>query len=270
MGIENKSKLARFSDNMLFVFIIMIFLFLLINKFIKSLYIKLFITIFIGYITFLIINKLQNKKLVKLGIKKDEIKNIECLNISLRTQTYNEQISYIKKIFSSFKPKLLNKLILLENNVVIFNKLDESKLSLDSIFEIYSRVKKQNLKPTEIAIICNEIDQNTLNFKNKLNEFNISFITPDLLYCIAKKNNCEIKYDNNKIKSKKFKNIISNIFLKKQSKYFIRCGLLLFITSFMVPFSRYYIISASICLFVGLICLFFGNKEIKLPKSQLL
>ena len=251
--MEYRTKLARFIDNFALTSIFMVFTFLCIKKYIKILYFCIILTILLGFIFIKTITYFQFKRYTKIGLKKEELKNIEYTNITLRKLTYNKQLIYFKKMFASFNPKLAEKFIMLDNNIFVLNKLDQSNLSIDTIYEVYARTNKMKVKPKEIAIVCNNVDQSLINQKNKIGNINISFLTPEYA-----------------VKKTSFKPTISKLFIKKQSRYYIRCGLFLYITSLMVPFSRYYILSASIFLIIGTICLIFGSKELKLPKSQLL
>lgn len=268
--MEYRTKFARFIDNFVLTAIFMVFTFLFLQKYIKILYISIGLSVFMGFVFIKSVFYFQFKRYSKLGVKKEELKNIEHTNITLRKLTYNQQIIYLKKLFSKFNPKLSGKFIMLDNDIFVINKLDQSNLSIDAIYEIYARTNKIKVKPKEVAIVCNNVDQSVINQKNKLGDINISFLTPEYIYALSKKYNCEIKNTPESLKQINFKPKMSKLFMKKQSRYFIRCGLFLYLTSLMVPFSRYYIISASIFLLVGAVCLIFGTKEIKLPKSQLL
>ena len=268
--MEKPTKLAKTIDNIALTFIFMLLCFLFINKYLKQLYVSIILSVIFGFIFIKIVYSLQTRHDAKLGIKKEEENLVEQTNIALRKLSKIQQTAYIKTLLKQHNPKVVGKAILLDNNIIVINKLDDDQLQLNAIFEINLYIKKAKLQPDEIAIICNDISQQALNYKEKIPDLPISFITPKLLYSLAKKYDCLIDVNTSKQKIKKFKLSFAKMFMKTQSRYFIRCGHILYLASLMVPFSRYYIISASICLFVGAVCLLFGNKETKIPESKLL
>lgn len=268
--MNEKSKLAKFIDNSMVTLICFLIAFIITKKFTHSNIYSIFIASFISLIFIKILHHFQITHFNKIGLKKEEVKQIQYTNISFRKMTLYNQTIYLKKMFKSHKVKQFHGLLLLDNNVIISNNINQTELQVDNLFTLYSKIKANRLKPDEVAIICNQIAPLAIDNQNNF-DIKFSFITPDIFYALTKKYKCEFKYAGKETKSENiFITLKTKLFLKTQAKYFLRCGLLLLIASLLVPYAKYYIISACITLLIGSFCLIFGHSETKKSISKLL
>jgi len=254
-----RSKTGRFLDNLTICLIATLLLFLLCRTFISNNLVSIIISIVISFILLKILLYFQNKKYTKLNIQKNEIKEISEYNFALRSLTSKEQINFFKEMFKEKNIEIKKDSIAIENKILLINKLNIDQVDNETVFNIYANYKNENYK--EIALICNKISQEALNTLSKFDNLPFSIFTPIETYSLMKKYNFfpEIR----QTKTKKKPSFIKHAFIQKQAKGFIRCGFLIYFAGIFVPFTKYYLISGSICLIIGALCLCFGKKEPK-------
>ncbi len=265
-----KTKIAKFIDNSVLTFVCFFLTFVTIKKYTHSNLYAAGIALFVCFISMKILLHFQFSYYNKLGLKKQEIKQIEYTNISFRKLTQFQQTVYLKKLFRAYNVRQIKGFLMLDNNVIVSNQISKSEITVDSLFEIYATIKSNKLNPDEVAIICNKTSQEIFE-KQKNFDLKFSFITPEIFYTLTKQFDCEFSYlPQTKTKQNLLLKFKTKLLLKKQAKYFIRCGFLLLLASMLVPYSQYYIISACITLLIGSFCLIFGSKEIQGASTKLL
>lgn len=266
-----KSRFARFFDAITFSIAFFLLCYLVLRKYIKSLPLTLVLTSLLCLIFIKIFTYIDLSKYRRLGIVKEELKNIENLNISLRSSSHIKQTMFLKTLFKNLSPKYQNGFIILNNNAAVYNLLYKDNVKKEDLFLVISKrdfLKSKHI--SEVSIICNEIDKSALEFKVPKLDFEVKFITPEILYSIAKNNNLLVLDEPEKTQNSYKKLIKVPKFVKSQSKYFFRSALVLYLFAFFIPFSRYYIISATVLLTFGLILFIFGSKPMKASKTILL
>lgn len=262
-----KSRLGKFIDNFFIFFLILISLFLWTKKYIrKSLY-AFIIAFIISFIVFKIILYIQNKKYRKLMLEKSDLNKINIYNYHLRTLTKKEQLEFFKKMFLDKRKYIVsgNNLII-EDQILFIIELNTEEINSSSIFNIYKNIKIKKNSIKEVALVCNKINSNALKISDSFSDLKFTIFTPLETYALMKNYNYFPIEIENKTKLKKSlkKRLINEVLIRKQAKNFIKCGFLLYIACLFVPFTNYYLISASVCLFLGAICFCFGKKEIKI------
>lgn len=266
-----RSNFAKFLDNIALATLCFIFLYITINKYIKNIWLKLSICLLITFVFIKIVRHFQNKRFNKLGIKNEEIRQIETLNFELRSMTKIKQNQTIKKLLSDNFSEYKNSFFITKNSVAILNKLDTDFASNSDIFFILSHSKFLEEKQIkEVAIFCNNIDKNIMQIKSKNCSFKITYITPELIYSLFKIQNLIPENLSEKPQKVKKKVLKPFIFAKNQAKYLFRCSLAIFFISLFVPFSRYYITIGTITLIVSLVMYIFGSKPKQISPSILL
>lgn len=265
-----KSNLAKMLDNVALSFMCFILLFITLNKYIRNFWIKFSICFFITFVITKIIINFQNRKNNKLGIKNEEIIQIDTLNYELRSKCKNEQNQLIKKLLSENFSEYKNTFFITKNKVAILNKLDADLVSNQDIFFILSKskfIEEKCIK--EVAIFCNDIDKNLMQIKYKNLSFKITYITPEILYSLFKNKDMLPENLSEKPQIVKKKLIKPLKFAKNQAKYLFRCSMAIFLISLFIPFSRYYITIGTITLITSIIMYIFGSKPSQIPKSIL-
>lgn len=265
-----KSKLAKFLDNISICFLIFVFQFLILKKYIKNNLICLTIAIIFSCVILSIMVKHQNKKYEKLGLKKQEQKQIEKFIFNLKSMSIQKQNTYIKKLFENDYLFFKNQFHILKNQVAILNKITKNKADEEDLFFILSNqefLEKNNI--CEVAILCSSVQNEfQFDFEKSLN-FELFFLTPELLFKIAKDKNllisCEEKTQNHHKKIK-----ISSLFCQNKAKNMFRVSILLFIFSLIIPFSKHYVYVGIFTLTLSLVLFFFGSKTQSKKQSRLI
>lgn len=263
-----RSKFGKFLDNVAIGVLIFFLSYLTAKKYLISKISSLILSVFILLILMFIICKIQNKKYKKLGLKKSEQKQIEQLNFFLKSQQKAKQNAILKQIFINDYLSYKNQFIILKNQVAILNRISKNQADEEDVFLILSHIdflEKNNIK--EVSIICSKYDKNINTNFLKNNNIEIIFITPDILFSIAKNNNYNFSETEKTQISHKF-NKIQAIFSKNHAKYFLRTSMLLYIFSIIIPYSKHYLYFATASLFMSLVILIFGksNKHTQIPK----
>lgn len=256
-----RSKFAKFLDNVAVGILVFFLSYLTAKKYIKTKITCLIISILIMCLFIIAVHKIQNRKYAKLGLKKQEQKQIETLTYFLKSQSKIKQNLVIKQIFKNQYITYKNQFFILKNQIAVLNKFSKNQATEEDVFYIISNsdfLMKNGIE--EVSILCSAYDKNinTTLLKNK--NFNIVFVTPEILYSLAKNN----KYDLPEIeKTQKTKKIseFRTIFAKNHAKYFFRVSILLYIFSMAIPFSRHYIYFATASLCISFILLIFGKNE---------
>lgn len=255
-----KTKFAKFIDNFTIFFVCFIVLFILFKTKVNNNLICLFFSFFVSLVIFLIILNNQNKKLKQLSIKNKEKNDIIKYNFALRKMSESSQLTFFKNMLINKDIKKTTNGLLVENKVLISINLNSDEIYPENIFKIYAKVKNmKGAKPEEICLICNNINEDVNSI---LKNFDIKFtiFSPVETYAMMKRFSYFPETNSEQIKIKK--NVFKESFMKEKSKSFFKSSLVLFVFSMFVPFTKYYLITASILLLLGTICLCFGKQKI--------
>ncbi len=259
----SRSKFGRFIDNVVITLIVFLISFALLKTLIISNWVCVIVALIFCFCVLKIILYFQNKKYNKLSIEKNEVKKIDECNFELRKMSEDKQISFFKNMLAKLEVTKKNKLLIVQNKIAINVNLFNDKLESQDIYKIYSKIQNlQTEKIQEVVIICNSVPIEIINLTNRFNNLKFTFFSPIETYALMKKFYYFPSLSTpNKAKKHTKMAIVKQAFMHKHAKNFIRCGLLLYLAGLFVPFTKYYIISASICLLIGAICLCFGQKE---------
>ena len=255
-----KSKLGRFLDNSWIFFSIFVISFVLFKTRIANNYIILPLSLINTFLLFNVLLFFQNKKYKQLSLKTSENQEIMAYNFELRKLSPSSQETFFKNLLSSKQIIKSPHGLIVENEILIFNGINHDTIYPETIFSIYSKaknMKKYNIK--EICIICNKISEETKNLIKNFTDIKIIIFSPIETYALMKKYSHFPSLSNQKIKTKP--NIFKEAFMKQKGKSFIKCGIILYIFSLFLPFTKYYLITASFLTILGTICMCFGKSN---------
>ena len=257
--VMEKSKFGRFLDTSAIAIIFAVICLILLRKYFNIVH-SIVLSIALSFVFVKIILHFQIRKYNKLNIKKQELKLVELTNIELRKLSRKEQLFYFVKVFRQDFIKVSNGFIVLKN-AIIKPYLHLNKITEEQIFECYAYSRQTNNSCEEITLICNDFTSQAKTLAKSLNN-KITFLPPALTYSVLKKYNAlpTLPEQAKKVKLTPII-LIKSSFVRKQSKNFIISGLLLYFTSLFVPYTAYYLTTASILLIFGLTCLIFGKKD---------
>lgn len=261
-----RSLFGVFIDNTVLSIFIIILCFIFFKQFIaNSLYCLALSILISGVFVFTIISA-QSRKLNRLSLKTKELADVDSYNIALRKLTKKEQMGFFSRFFENSKV-ISEDALLISENTALFVKLEHDTIESQDIFSSISQCLA--LKIENIIIICNQVDNAAIKLADVL-EKNITFLTPIETYAMMKNHNIFPETNAAAQKKKGKFNFIKSAFMRNKAKNFLKIGLLLFLLSFFVPFSKFYIISASVSMLIGVVCLLFGKRKIvasELPKE---
>lgn len=261
-----RSSLGRAIDNFVICILLTLVGFIIYKQFVAKSIVALCLSVLTSTLFLYIIISVQNRKLEKLSIKKSELKMVEKYNYELRKLGFSEQIKFFMNLLKSKNPTLVDGLILTDDKLLIMIKLDTDCISESDVFKIYALSKK--FETCERIIVCNDASEKAIALANSA-DLKATILSPLETYALMKKYNYFLPCDLTESKVKRFMPI-RNSFMKKRARIFIRIGLMLYFLALFVPFSKYYIISAGVCLIIAIVFLLFGKRQPKQQPSKLL
>lgn len=237
--------------------------FIWLNFYLKSKTFALIISLFLTAIIEGISQGARRTKNDKSSLKEKEQLDAEKMFMSLIKS--GKSSDFFIKMFSSRYNKVhreKNAIILEKNHekIAFYPLLKYQKIGQDDIVLVMNKLIKIN--PTKIIIICGDTEPKLKDFvKSYSSEITIldKYQTYASLY--KEFDFYPIIEDNIKPPRQSFKTILSSFFNHSHARGFIVSALFLLLGSYFTKMNLYYLISTSILLFFGLICLF--NKKEK-------
>ncbi len=252
-----RSTLGRFIDG-LFVSLLMGLASFVILRSLFAFRLAIILSLLVFVIALRFVIYFQNKRYHELNIKADEKYKIDINNFELRKLKKSNRYDFFKKLLSDKKITPLNEGLVIDDQILLLIYVDQplSDYHLFSANYIASEISGIN----EIIIVCNAV---TPEAQACISRFSIpfTFFTPIETYALMKKKNYFLTTAK-KTQNRHHFRLKNHVFLKKQAKNFFRVGFLLYLACLFVPFVKTYIITASICLALGLFCLIFGRSEV--------
>lgn len=241
-------KVTKFSkiSNILFVtFSIFLITFVWIEYYThsikKAITLSPIITIGFILISYPILKYFRSKSLVK----SNHIKDKDQLKLNLLMGKSDVVNDYLLKIFNLIlKQKLSSNLFILEDNSLVLFYFEKPQFEQDTLNKIL-----RTYSPTKITIFCLSYAQLVYPSDTQINLINLDKITTQI-------SSSSLKFPINiKLKSKpKFslKDIFCIILKKDKSSKYLYASMLLIFTSFITPYSIYYIAFSTILLLLSI------------------
>jgi len=257
-----KSKFGRFIDNSFIFSVFLLISLSFVRTKLSNFLISLLISIVISTALIILIIKFENRHLTKLSILNSEKQAIIDYNIALRTMSESSQLTFFKNMLNCKNIKQNPNGLIIDNTLILCLKLHKDIINTEDIFILYSKIKNiksYNLK--EICIICNKVSNDAESLIKTINDITITIFLPIETYALMKKYSFfpKLKEKPPIIKTHIFK----QEFLKNKGKTFLKCGMFLYLLSIILPYTSYYLITASILTLIGFIFLIFGKKQNK-------
>lgn len=203
----------------------------------------------------------RSKKKDRSSIKEREKMEAEKMFISLIN---GNQLHFFERLFS-LRYKNISKqkdfLVLLKGNekIVVFPLLKYQKLSGDDLLFVIKKTSR--IIPTKIVIVCGESEKQALDLA-KSNKTQIIILDKYQTYLsLYKEYDFYPEVKNITLPRPTFKNFLSSFFSQSHARGFIISAFFLMFGSLFTKMNLYYLISTSILILFGIICLF--NKKEK-------
>lgn len=255
-----RSKFSLILDSTILFVTISLLIFAWVRFYTKSIAISLIIGILIGTLVITLTFILYRKRTKHIKIKKEEKSKIEYLALNLPFTTKTNLLDFFKSsLQNNFNVSIQNDfLILKENNsqnsahntlhsTIFVPYFDKNKLDMD-IISLYIKIA-QISKIFSITFCAKDFDDDVKSFVKQVENYDIKLLDLTEFYCNYAKN-IQLPQVLDITKPKLTKNeLVNYAFSPARARHYLLFGLLIILTSFLVPFKIYYLISGStLCL----------------------
>lgn len=229
----------------------------------KSRAVGITLGVIISLLTLLFYSYFAYKKFKKNSVNFATTKEQEKFEIFIKTRSKKDLADFLQEVFDDKNPKKVESGIAI--NGTQFIKIVTNSLMMGEILQIIGEVREKNFE--EIVLYYFEIDK-----KDELKI--LSIVSPKItlvkiqnLLKIAKEKgvqfDCPIKFRSRQ--NLTFKTFFNLATQRHKAKTYFLCGLLLFFCSQIAYNSIYYLLSTSLLLFLGFMCLRRKKEEAPSP-----
>lgn len=235
-----------FFDKLAITYIVFISTFIICRLAMLSILICLLISILAQILAFCLLQLVIKSKQSVISYS-EFVKLLITSNYNYVTQLYSEVYQTNMEIADRY---------LLINNKVHFLHLKFSNPSADGLVDIYKFCQANNI--TNAVIVCKEKDKKMYLLTHFFDKLTLQFDDYKTLYKKLNKSNLLPVHDKANKPSfvQSIKTILMTAFQRKNCKHFLFASFILCIFSFITPLSTYYLIMASLCVILAVICLF--------------
>lgn len=248
-----KSKFAQFIDMILFIIGFSLISFAWINKYIKITWLSFIIVSLFSFIIAKLIWSKNTKKYNRAKLKNAELQYGEaCINhLALHP---DQTIPLFKKIITE---SVKNGNFLCKNDNLYYFDYSSEKTTTEVITKILNKLK--HTKKQKCYLFTSALTDKA----SKLLPQNIILVSDYDAYLLMKERQIFPidKSESAKIKKHRIKNAIFSAISKKKAKPYLFYGTLLILTSFIMPYSKFYIVIGTLLIVLALVCLCVKNKE---------
>ncbi len=259
-----RNNIAKTIDTLSLTFISGIIFFAWIRFYTKDYTLSLILAIILSLLLTTLINFLIFRKNEKFLLSKQEKSNAETLSLNLLCSPSSTILNYIQKIYSSLNyeiEKKTNYLILKQNSAqnevhstlhtLCFPHFKSTEFTLNDLYSLISIANQNDIK--DLIIITISTTPETKSFINSLNNFNIKIIDQYEFYSkYAKDFPLPQQIDISKPKLN-YKTLFKYSQNPKRAKNYLLFGIFTILTSFLVPYKLYYLITGTILCVIALI-----------------
>lgn len=249
-----KVRIINLMDKIFVSFCVFLIIYAWINFYIRSLWItfilSLIFTAALVFVMYYFLEKKQDKK----SKAKHRTSLVEKYNIAFRLLSTNEKKDLLRQVFSVIHStnvdQDLNYIIQGVSHSIIIATQYENLSQHDLLNLMESR---HNDTIDQYIVICNHhTNINTKLLRNKV----IKLITKDDLYTYFENTNIfpDISFIDENIYKLSWLDLRRKIFAKERARSYFFAGLILILSSIILPYQRYYRIMGSILLILALTC----------------
>lgn len=246
------TKIDKIIINIVLFFLYSLIFTVLVKNIAAALLIALLISILTYQVSLHLHNRFHDKKTISLA----EMEKLFAI------MGGNQVAYFIRATPSYFEPISLEHGFYISLNcsaVAIFPSYKFSPCNLEDIAKYYRIAKENDI--TSIWILSKQNTRSTILFAKSL-DIDFNFVSTKRVHKFLANQNFlpqSIPQKKAKLKKTDYKEILSSIIIRKRAKYFLFSGLTLGLLSFFTPIKAYYIAVSTICLILGILCLFRGK-----------
>lgn len=250
----SKFKLINIIDSIFLIITIFFIVFAWVQFFVRQLFLSCFITLILVCALIFFMRWLKTKQRLAYQLKQTENAEFIKFKLTIQTMPNSQLIRYIKKLIpSAYSPKSLNGDIYFTKNsythifTFCYNQLLDESTILNLI---------KTKKTTNLTIFCSSFNNSATQIASAFKNIKIGIITIEQLYQIFKQNNIKIDLSNIDLSKAKvsLKGIVKNSLSRSHAKGYFISGLILLLTSLIVPFKIYYVVFSSALFVLSILC----------------
>ena len=250
----SKFRIVNLIDKIFLTISLFLLCFAWINFYLRSLWTSFILSTIISIALISVIYFFINRKQTKIKNIKVNNEKIDTTFLAFKLTSKEEKLKLLNKIYSkNFETKI-------KKGTLFYNKDNKThQVILATHFEKLDQRTLVNLLDENISevdcydIICNKTEFVNLNIFAKKS---VEIINKENLYKLFVENDIfpDIDMLAKNINKPKFKDILRQFFVPSKSKSYFLCGLILLLSSIILPYHYYYIIFGSVLLIFSVIC----------------
>ncbi len=248
-----KTKFARILDTALFVLGFAIICFAWINRYLKATFWSLLITFIISFILAKVIWNISTNKFNKKNLKNQELKFAQnCIDyLSLNPSSV---LTFFKSIIDGSTIK--GKFLYCQNTIHYFD-YSSDQTSTETLVKIINKLNntytKGYLYSSKLSEKCTKLIENS----------NVIWVQDYDCYLLMKEKNIFpiSQQKSKKLDKQKIKQALLKVLARKKAKPYLFYGILLLLTSFIMPYSLLYCIVGTISVVLALVCIIVRNNK---------
>ncbi len=250
----SRFKFVNIVDSLFISVVIFFIIFAWIQFFVKNILLSLFLSAIFSSLAILFIRWLKAKKYTSTQNKLTQSSKLASFKIAIQSMPHQKLITLIKKLIpAEYNPKTIKGDIsfVKNNSSTIFTFYYLGELNDIMLLNII-----KNKTADKFVIFCSNFNQEADIIARSLKNKNIDIINLEQLYEIFNKNNISVDTGHIDLNKHKItlKGILKNSISRNKSKSYFVSGLVLLLTSLIVPFKLYYVIISSILFVLSLLC----------------
>lgn len=251
-----KFKFSNIVDTAFISVVTFLIIFAWIQFFIKNLLLSIMVSAVLAIGIIFLIRWFKLRKYSSTQAKVNRNSNLELFKLAISTMSSTKLGSIIKKLLPNKYFPRTNKgdiNFIKDNSTHSFTFYYSNELTEPKLLELIKTKPAQNL-----TIFClnytQEVKSIATAFKNK----NITLVSIEQLFDIFNSKNIQVDTSHIDLTKHKitFKQMLKSATSRNKSKSYFTCGIILLLTSLIIPYKIYYVIFSSILFALSLLCRF--------------
>ena len=258
----SKFKFVNIVDLVFITICTFILMFAWVQFFVKSLFLSLFVSVLLTFTLMIVVRVFKSRKYDAQQLILSNNTNLIKFKLAIQTMPTLSLARIIKQLIpTEYNPKISKNTITFVKNgsTYTFVLYYSNELNENNILEILKTTNCNN-----IVVFCSSYGKQVKEISTSFNNISVELISLEQLYEIFNKNNINISTDNIVLNQPKstLKQILKRCISREKSKGYFISGLILLISSILVPYKIYYLVFSSILIILSLACRIKPNQKI--------
>ena len=260
--VMSKFKFVNIVDLVFITICTFILMFAWVQFFVKSLFLSLFVSVLLTFTLMIVVRVFKSRKYNAQQLILTNNTNLIKFKLAIQTMPTLKLAQIIKQLIpTEYNPKISKNTITFIKNGSTHNfaLYYSSELNENNILEILKTYNCNN-----IVIFCSGYNRQVKEISTSFNNISVELISLEQLYEIFNKNDVNIPTDNITLNQPKstLKQILKRSVSREKSKGYFISGIILLISSILVPYKIYYLVFSSLLIILSLVCRIKPNQKI--------